>query len=118
MIILANISIFLVASLHVCFMIVEMFYWTKPLGIRIFGLKPEFARSSKTLAMNQGLYNGFLAAGLFWGLLAGPDGYTIKIMFLVFVIIAGLFGAVTANKNILLIQALPGALALVAVLFA
>jgi putative membrane protein len=114
---LANVLLAIVALLHVYFMVLEMFFWTKPLGIRAFGLTAEFAESSKTLAANQGLYNGFLAAGLAWGLLAGSGGFSIKIFFLVCVLIAGLYGAATANKKILFVQALPAALALLAVWF-
>jgi putative membrane protein len=114
---LANVLLAIVALLHVYFMVLEMFFWTKPLGLRAFGLTAEFAESSKTLAANQGLYNGFLAAGLAWGLLAGSNGFSIKIFFLVCVLIAGLYGAATANKKILFVQALPAALALLAVWF-
>jgi putative membrane protein len=117
MYILANALLAIVALLHVYFMVLEMFFWTKPLGLRAFGLTAEFAESSKTLAANQGLYNGFLAAGLAWGLIAGPGGFSIKIFFLVCVLIAGLYGAATANKKILFVQALPAALALLAVWF-
>src|SRR3954470_18680024 len=102
----------LVALLHVYFLVLEMFLWTKPYGRRVFGLTPEKAELTKSLAMNQGLYNGFLAAGLGWGLWAGADGHTIKVFFLSCIIIAGVFGAATANRKILWVQAVPGALAL------
>jgi putative membrane protein len=102
----------LVALLHLWFLVLEMFLWTKPYGRRVFGLTPEKAELTKSLAMNQGLYNGFLAAGLGWGLLAGADGYTIKVFFLSCVIVAGIFGAVTASRKILWVQAVPGAVAL------
>jgi putative membrane protein len=102
----------LVALLHVYFMVLEMFLWTKPYGRRVFGLTPEKAAITQSLAMNQGLYNGFLAAGLAWGLLAGADGYVAKVFFLSCVIIAGVFGAATANRKILWVQAVPGAVAL------
>ena len=102
----------LVALLHVYFMVLEMFLWTKPYGRRVFGLTPEKAELTKSLAMNQGLYNGFLAAGLAWGLLAGADGYTVKVFFLSCVVIAGIFGAATASRKILWVQGVPGALAL------
>jgi len=102
----------LVAVLHLYFLVLEMFLWTKPYGRRVFGLTPEKAAMTKSLAANQGLYNGFLAAGLGWGLLAGADGYTIKVFFLSCIIIAGIFGAVTASRKILWVQAVPGALAL------
>jgi putative membrane protein len=88
-----------------------MFFWTKPLGRRTFGLTPEFATASKSLAANQGLYNGFLAAGLAWGLSLGAAGDSIKIFFLGCVIVAGIFGAVTASRRILWVQAVPGAVA-------
>ena len=102
----------LVALLHMYFLVLEMFLWTTPFGRRVFGLTPEKAELTKALAMNQGLYNGFLAAGLAWGLLAGPDGYVIKVFFLSCVIIAGVFGAATASRKILWVQAVPGAVAL------
>lgn len=102
----------LVALLHLYFLVLEMFLWTKPYGRRVFGLTPEKAELTKSLAMNQGLYNGFLAAGLVWGLLAGADGYVVKVFFLSCVIIAGVFGAATASRKILWVQAVPGAVAL------
>ena len=108
----ANIATALVALLHLWFLVMEMFLWDKPYGRRAFGLTPEFAAASKTLAANQGLYNGFLAAGLAWGLLLGAEGNAIKVFFLVCVIIAGVFGATTASRKILYVQALPGAVAL------
>jgi putative membrane protein len=93
-----------------------MFLWDKPRGLRTFGLTPEFASATKSLAANQGLYNGFLAAGLVWGLALGVSGYSIKIFFLACVTVAGIFGAVTANPKILWVQAAPGAIALALVL--
>ena len=113
---LSNVLVGLVVLLHLYFLVLEMFFWNKPLGRRIFGLTPEFAKSSATLAANQGLYNGFLAAGLIWGLALGPAGYSIKVFFLGCVIVAGIFGALTANRRILWVQALPGAVALSLVL--
>jgi putative membrane protein len=112
----ANILVGLVAVLHIYFLVLEMFLWDKPLGKRTFGLSREFAAASKSLALNQGLYNGFLAAGLLWGLSLGVSGNSIKIFFLGCVIIAGVFGAITANRKILWVQALPGAIALTMVL--
>ena len=112
----ANIVVALVALLHVWFLVLEMFLWDKPLGLRVFGQTKEAAAASKVLAANQGLYNGFLAAGLVWGLLLGADGTSIKVFFLGCVLIAGLFGAATANRRILFVQALPAALGLVLVL--
>jgi putative membrane protein len=113
----ANIAVGLVALLHLYFLILEMFLWTKPFGRRAFSLTPEFAQASKALAANQGLYNGFLAAGLVWGLALGPAGVAIEVFFLICVVLAGLFGALTASRKILWVQALPGAIALVLVLF-
>ena len=107
----ANIAVGLVAVMHLYFLVLEMFFWDKPLGRRTFGLTPEFAAASKSLAANQGLYNGFLAAGLVWGLSLGAAGDSIKIFFLGCVIVAGVFGAVTASRKILWVQALPGAIA-------
>ena len=106
----------LVALLHLYFLVLEMFLWETPFGLRTFGLTPELAKASKTLAANQGLYNGFLAAGLAWGLSLGQVGNPVKIFFLGCVIVAGVFGAVTANRKILWVQALPGAIALALVL--
>jgi len=108
----ANILIALVALLHVYFMVLEMFFWTKPFGRRAFGLSAEFAEASKRLAANQGLYNGFLAAGLVWGLLLGDAGTPIKVFFLGCVILAGVFGALTVSRKILWVQAVPAAVAL------
>ena len=109
----ANVMVGLVALLHLYFLVLEMFLWTKPRGMRTFGTTPEFATASKTLAANQGLYNGFLAAGLIWGFFAGSP---VKIFFLACVIVAGVFGAATVNLRILWVQALPAAIALVLLL--
>lgn len=109
---LADVLVALVALLHVWFLVLEMFLWTKPAGRRAFGLTVEKAELTKTLAANQGLYNGFLAAGLIWGLLAGAEGYVIKVFFLGCIIIAGIFGAATASRKILWVQAVPAAIAL------
>lgn len=111
-----NIVIGIIACLHVYFLILEMFLWEKPAGLRAFGQTPENAKITKVLAANQGLYNGFLAAGLFWGLWLGEDGSAIKIFFLVCIVIAGLYGAATASRKILLIQALPAAIGLALVI--
>ena len=108
----ASLVIAVVAVEHVWFLVLEMFLWTAPIGLRTFGLTPEAAQSSAALAANQGLYNGFLAAGLTWGLLRGDDGYAIKVFFLGCVIVAGVFGAVTAKPAILFVQAAPAAVAL------
>ena len=116
--IVANIAVALVAALHGYFLVLEMFLWTKPTGLQTFGLTPQFAEASKTLAANQGLYNGFLAAGLLWGLFAPAGGYPFKLLFLGCVVVAGLFGGFTVGTNILWVQALPGAIALALVLLA
>ena len=102
----------LVAVLHLMFMVLEMFLWDKPVGLRIFPQSPEQARATKLLALNQGLYNGFLAAGLIWGLLLKDDGAPVLVFFLGCVILAGIFGGFTINKRIMLVQALPAALAM------
>jgi len=112
---IANVAVTLVALLHLYFLILEMFFWEKPLGLRTFGLTPDFAKASKVLAANQGLYNGFLVAGLVWGLILGEAGNPIKMFFLSCVVVAGVFGALTANRKILWVQALPGAIAFVLV---
>ncbi|MGO2511943.1 DUF1304 domain-containing protein [Marinomonas polaris] len=107
-----------VALLHLYIMYIEMFLWDKPKGMKIFGLKPEFAKASKVMAANQGLYNGFLAAGLLWGLWLGDAGSQVTVFFLLCVIIAGVYGAITSNQKILFVQGLPGLVALIAVLSA
>lgn len=106
----------LVAALHVYFLVLEMFLWDRPFGRRTFRLTAEFAAASKSLAANQGLYNGFLAAGLLWGLYLGSAGLPVKTFFLICIVIAGLFGAATVSRKILFVQALPAALALIALL--
>ena len=111
---IANVLVALVALLHVYFMTLEMFLWDRPFGRRTFGLTPEFSAASKALAANQGLYNGFLAAGLAWGLWLGPAGLPVKVFFLVCVVVAGVFGAATVSRKILLVQAVPAIAALVA----
>lgn len=109
----------LVALLHIGFLVIEMFFWNTPFGQRSFNLTPDFAAQSAVLAANQGLYNGFLAAGLIWSLAAPKHlGLPLKLFFLGCVIVAGLFGGATAKTSILFIQALPAALALGAVLMA
>ncbi len=108
----AQTVVFLVGALHVYILVLEMFLWDKPQGMRAFGLKPDFAAQTKTLAANQGLYNGFLAAGLFWGLWLGSEGLGVQVFFLLCVLVAGIFGAVTASRKILFIQGLPALLGL------
>jgi len=115
--ILAQILVGLVAFLHLCFLVLEMFLWNTPRGRATFATTREFAAESATMAANQGLYNGFLAAGLVWGLVAtDPVGFQATVFFLVCVIVAGLYGAKTVSTRILFIQAVPAGLALVAVL--
>ena len=109
---IALVLVALVALLHLYFLVLEMFLWTKPTGRRVFNTTPEFAEASKVLAANQGLYNGFLAAGLIWGLLLGPSGGSVLVFFLVWVVVAGVYGAATVNKRIFFVQALPALLAL------
>ena len=111
---IGNILIVLVAALHLYFMYLEMVAWDRPLGRKVFRTTPEFSAASKALAANQGLYNGFLVAGLVWGLWLGEAGLAVKTFFLACVVIAGLFGAATVSRRILYVQALPAALALVA----
>lgn len=110
---LANVVTGLVALIHVYILVLEMFLWTKPAGRKAFGLTPDFAQATRVLAANQGLYNGFLAAGLIWGLLLGGAGLPVKLFFLACVLVAGLFGAATANRKILYVQALPALIGLV-----
>ena len=109
---LANLAVLFVALQHLGFLWLEMFLWTSPVGLRTFGLTPEQAASSAALAANQGLYNGFLAAGLIWGVVARQSGTPIKVFFLSCVIVAGVFGAATAKGSILFVQAVPAAIAL------
>jgi putative membrane protein len=115
MIFIANALVAVVAALHVFFLVLEMFLWDKPLGLKIFRNSIEKATDSKVLAANQGLYNGFLAAGLVWGLLHPNPAFTfqIKIFFLLCVIVAGAYGAATVSRRILYVQAAPAALALI-----
>ena len=104
-----------VALIHVYIVILEMFLWETPRALKAFGTTPEFATSTKVLAANQGLYNGFLAAGLIWGIWLGEAGDPIKIFFLLCVAIAGVYGALTASRKILFVQTIPAFIALVAV---
>ena len=113
---IAQLLVALVAILHAWFLVMEMFLWTTPYGRRAFGTTQEQAEQSKTLAMNQGLYNGFLSAGLIWGLTLGAAGRGVVIFFLLCVIAAGVFGAVTASVKILWVQAVPALIALAAVM--
>jgi putative membrane protein len=113
----ANILAGIVALLHVYFLVLEMFLWETPTGLRVFRMTPEKAAVTKTLAMNQGLYNGFLAAGLTWGIWLGPDGDPIRIFFLACIVMAGIFGAATVGKKILYVQALPAGAAMALLIF-
>lgn len=114
MYLIANILTGIVATLHIYFLILEMFLWDKPMGLRTFRNTPEKAETTKVLAANQGLYNGFLAAGLIWGLLmGGHEGFHVKIFFLTCVIVAGAYGAYSVSRRILYIQAAPALLALI-----
>jgi len=115
---LADVLVGLVALLHLYFLVLEMFLWTKPLGLKVFRNTPEKAEMSKVLAANQGLYNGFLVAGLAWGLYLGAAGRDIKLFFLGCVIVAGVYGAYSVSRRILVVQALPAAIALGLVLAA
>jgi putative membrane protein len=115
MIWIADCLVALVAALHVYFLVLEMFLWTKPLGLKTFRNTPEKAADSAVLAANQGLYNGFLAAGLVWGLFQSVPAFAfqIKTFFLFCVIVAGIYGAATVSRRILYVQAAPAALALI-----
>src|SRR5690606_4803554 len=106
------------ALLHLYFLVLEMFLWTKPRGRRVFGLTPEQAEQTRVLAANQGLYNGFLAAGLVWGIWLGPQGEAIRLFFLTCVLVAGIYGGLTASRRILFVQGLPAVLGIVATLLA
>lgn len=114
---LGNILVALVALIHLYIVYLEMVAWDTPAGHKAFNLTPDFARESKVLAANQGLYNGFLAAGLLWGLYLGAAGFQFKVFFLLCVAVAGLYGAATVGKKILYIQTVPAVLALIAVWF-
>jgi len=113
---LADVLVGLVALLHLYFLVLEMFLWTKPLGLKVFRNTPEKAQTTKVLAANQGLYNGFLVAGLVWGLTLGAAGLDIKVFFLGCVMVAGVYGAWSVSRRILWVQAVPGAVALALVL--
>ena len=116
MVIIGNVLAAVVALIHVYIAILEMFLWTKPRGHRTFGLTPEFAEQTRALGLNQGLYNGFLAAGLIWGLLGG--GFAVVVFFLICVASAGIVGALTVSRRIIYVQTVPAVLALIAVLLA
>lgn len=109
---IAHYAVAFVGLLHFYFLVLEMFLWTKPAGLRAFGLTPERAEASRVLAANQGLYNGVLGAGLIWSSLIRPD-FDVMLFFLMAVVIVGIYGAATANKKILYVQALPAIIAIV-----
>ena len=111
---IGTILVGLVALIHCYIVYLEMVLWDTPRGRKAFGLTPEFATASKVLAANQGLYNGFLAAGLIWGLYLGVAGFQVKMFFLICVAVAGLYGAATVSRKILFIQTMPAVLAIIA----
>lgn len=113
----SNIAITIVALIHVYILVLEMFLWDKPIGLRAFGQSKEQATASKVLAANQGLYNGFLAAGLVLSMTQGHDGFHLAVFFLTCITIAGIYGAITASRKILFVQAVPAVIALVLVHF-
>lgn len=115
---IADIAVFAVALIHTFFMVLEMFLWDRSTGQRILGLSPDFTRKTRALAANQGLYNGFLAAGLIWSLLVDRFAWDLQVFFLGCVIIAGIFGGATTSRMIIIVQALPGIIALILVLLA
>lgn len=108
----ASVLIAFVAVEHLAFLVLEMFLWTTPFGHQVFGLTPAFAEQSSALAANQGLYNGFLAAGLIWSMIRKEDTYSMKIFFLLCVVVAGIFGAITVKTSILIVQGTPALAAL------
>ena len=113
---IANVLVGLVVLIHLYIVVLEMVLWDKPFGRKVFGNSAEFATASKVLAANQGLYNGFLAAGLIWGLSMGVAGQPVQLFFLGCVIVAGLYGAMTVGIKILFVQTVPAALAVAAIL--
>lgn len=115
MTLLADLVVALIALVHIYILVLEMFLWTRPAGRKAFGMTPEQAEATRVMAANQGLYNGFLAAGLIWGLLAGVDGFCIKLFFLGCILVAGIYGACTASRKILFVQALPAAVGILLV---
>lgn len=108
----------IVALIHLYILVLEMFLWDKPQGMKAFGTTPELAAQTRVLAANQGLYNGFLAAGLIWGIWLGEAGDPVKLFFLLCVAVAGLYGAATVSRKILFVQTIPAVIAIVAVWFA
>ena len=115
---IVNIVVGIVALLHIYFLVLEMFLWNKSFGRKTFGLSKEFAEQTAALAANQGLYNGFLAAGLIWSLVTPSLAYPLQVFFLGCIVVAGVYGAITANRKILFVQALPATVALILVFVA
>ncbi|WP_275097842.1 DUF1304 domain-containing protein [Sedimenticola hydrogenitrophicus] len=116
MTIFTDVVVLLVALLHGYFLILEMFLWDKPVGLKVFGQSKEQAAATKVLASNQGLYNGFIAVGLLLGVIQGSAGYDFKVYFLACVVVAGIYGAITASRKILFVQAIPGVFGLLFVI--
>ena len=115
---LASFIVALVALLHTWFLVLEMFLWTRPIGLKTFRMTLAEAEASRVLAANQGLYNGFLVAGLIWGLCLGAEGLAVQVFFLSCVVVAGVYGAITVGRKILYVQAMPAALGLLALYLA
>ncbi len=115
MTLVASVVTALIGLLHVYILVLEMFLWDKPRGLRAFGQTQAQATASKVLAANQGLYNGFLAAGLFWGVILGADGFGVRVFFLSCVLVAGVYGSLTASRKILWVQAVPAVVGLILV---
>ena len=115
---LASFIVALVALLHTWFLMLEMFLWTRPIGLKTFRMTLAEAEASRVLAANQGLYNGFLVAGLIWGLCLGAEGLAVQVFFLSCVVVAGVYGAITVGRKILYVQAMPAALGLLALYLA
>ena len=113
--IVSTLVVLAIAALHLYFLVLEMFLWERPIGLKAFSQTRESAKASRVLAANQGLYNGFLAAGLIWGAIAGANGLAIRLFFLICVLVAGIFGGLTANRRILIIQALPAIVGIILV---
>lgn len=114
---LSTLLIVLVAAIHVYILILEMFLWDTPFGRKAFNLSSAFSRDTKVLAANQGLYNGFLAAGLLYGVWLGSDGWQFKLFFLICVMVAGIYGAITSSRKILYVQTIPALIATIALLY-
>lgn len=112
---LAKVMVAIVALQHLWFLILEMFLWESPIGLKTFGLTPEFANQTLSLAANQGLYNGFLSAGLLWSLISKANAFDLKVFFLSCVIVAGIFGAATVSPTIFVVQGIPACIAMILV---